>query len=66
MRTEYPEYFKALCTPTSFGRRISHYSNPIDQVRPTPHTLHASPYTPISPLRPTPYTSCPTPQSSQP
>lgn len=31
MRKEYPEYFEALCKPTSFGRRISHYRQPIDQ-----------------------------------
>ena len=31
MRRDYPEYFEALCKPTSFGRRISHYRTPIDQ-----------------------------------
>mmetsp|Transcript_14160 Transcript_14160/g.34066 ORF Transcript_14160/g.34066 Transcript_14160/m.34066 type:complete len:488 (+) Transcript_14160:158-1621(+) len=31
MRIEHPEFFTALCKPTSFGRRISHYRQPIDQ-----------------------------------
>jgi len=31
LREQYPSYFKMLTKPTSFGRRISHYRQPIDQ-----------------------------------
>lgn len=31
LREQYPNYFKMLTKPTSFGRRIAHYRQPIDQ-----------------------------------